>query len=81
MCTGTHGPACNIRGTPDRQHWLRGGISIIIMGAHICMCNYRLVPFKIYVVGLEYSYIINLIEKYEMMHEKSLALMCALEVF
>ena len=45
------------------------------------MCNYRLVPFKIYVVGLECSYIINFIEKYEMMHEKSLALMCALEVF
>jgi hypothetical protein len=35
----------------------------------------------LYVVRLECSYIINLIEKYEMMCDKSLALICALEVF
>ena len=34
-----------------------------------------------YVVRLECSYIINLIEKYEMMCDKSLTLICALEVF
>ena len=27
LCTHTHGPACNIRGSPDRQQWLSGASS------------------------------------------------------